>query len=90
MTVRYVLGEKSGAYSRGKENRGVVVWIWEVRLGLLDPSHFNFSNTEGDSGKTAVINARGMNALGIVYCDLDRTPLSPGGRLYAELASLYE
>ena len=56
----------------------------------LDQSHFNFSNTEGDSGKTAVINARGMNALGVVYCDLDRTPLAPKGRVYAELARLYE
>lgn len=90
LTVRYVLGAQSGAYSRGKQNRGAVVWIWEVRLGSLDRSHFNFSNTEGDSGKTAVINARGMSVLGIVYCDLDRTPLSPEGRLYAELASLYE
>ena len=90
LTVRYVLGSKSGAYSRGRENRGAVVWIWEVRLGDLDQSHFNSSNTAGDSGKTAVINTRGMNALGVVYCDLDRTPLAPKGRVYAELARLYE
>lgn len=29
--VRYVLGNADGSYVRGKEKRGNVVWIWEVR-----------------------------------------------------------
>ena len=37
-----------------------------------------------------MINARGMNALDVVYCDLERTPLSTKGHIYAELARLYE
>jgi hypothetical protein len=51
-----------------------VPWIWEVRLGNLTNKHFNFSNTEGDSGKTAVINAAGMNALSVLYLDRERSP----------------
>lgn len=78
VTLRYVLADERSVYTRGKENRGVVPWIWEVRVGELLDSHFNFSNTEGDSGKTAVINAAGMNALNVVYLDRDRCPLVRG------------
>lgn len=79
LTVRYVLGSADGAYIRGKENRGDVVWIWEVRVGALGPDHFSCSNTEGDSGKTAVINAKGMEALDLIYCDIVHSPLSSKG-----------
>ena len=78
ITVRYVLADEHGTYTRGKANRGVVPWIWEVRIGELTEEHFNFSNTEGDSGKTAVINAAGMNALSVVYFDKSRCPLVRG------------
>jgi hypothetical protein len=78
ITVRYVLADERGQYTRGKENRGPVPYIWEVRIGELEEGHFNFSNTEGDSGKTAVINAAGMNALKVVYFDRARCPLVRG------------
>ncbi len=75
ITVRYVLADEHGNYKRGKESRGVVPYIWEVRIGKLEEGHFNFSNTEGDSGKTAVINAAGMKSLKVVYFDDERCPL---------------
>lgn len=78
LTVRYVLAQENGTYTRGKENRGNIPWIWEIRIGELRDEHFNFSNTEGDSGKTAVINAAGMNALTVVYFDAQRCPLARG------------
>jgi len=89
ITVRYVLAEANGNYQKGKDSRGNVPWIWEVRVGMLEESHFNFSNTEGDSGKTAVINALGMDALQLVYGDLDRCPLSQNGAAFREMASLF-
>lgn len=89
LTLRYVLADANGNHQRGKSNRGKVPWIWEVRVGSLKNAHFNFSNTEGDSGKTAVINSEGMKALKIVYCDLDRCPLSPSGAAFREVASLF-
>ena len=76
LTCRYVLCNDSGAYVRGKENRGDVVWIWEVRFGLLESAHFNLSNTPGDSGKTANVSQKGMQKLDIVYLDTQRCPLS--------------
>lgn len=90
LTVRYVLASDSGELTRGKKNRGAVPWIWEVRAGHLTEEHFNFSNTEGDSGKTAVINAAGMEALQIVFCDLSICPVSPKGRSFVRLADLFK
>lgn len=55
LTFRYVLAHQGGSYVRGTDNRGEVVYVWEVRFGYLNESDFDESNTEGDSGKTAVI-----------------------------------
>lgn len=74
LICRYVLGSLDGGYSKGKENRGDVPWIWEIRAGVFSEEHFSVSNTEGDSGKTAVINADGFNQLQLVYCSLDHFP----------------
>lgn len=84
LTLRYVLANQDGTYLRGKKNRGNVVWIWEIRAGLLRERHFSCSNTEGDSGKTAVINREGMQSLTVIYCDLKRCPHSSAGQIYRE------
>ena len=88
LTIRYVLGNDDGTYYLGKKKRGDVVWIWEVRMGILGENHFNFSNTEGDSGKTAVINAEGMANLPVVFCDLERCPYSKSGPIYKDYKML--
>lgn len=77
ITVRYVLGNEDGTCTRGKENRGAVAWIWEVRGGMLLEHHFSVSNTAGDSGKTAVFNKDGMTALKVVFLDSERRPVLP-------------
>ena len=87
ITVRYVLANARGEYRKGNPNRGDVAWIWEVRVGVLEESHFNFSNTEGDSGKTAVINALGMTALAPVFVDIAKCPYSANGAIYTRLAA---
>lgn len=87
---RYVLCQPDGFLRIGKEQRGVKPYIWEVRCGYLLREHFNLSNTEGDSGKTAVVNAAGMKILQVVYCDLERAPLSPKGKTYRSYQLLFE
>lgn len=67
ITFRYVLGDKQGNFTRGKENRGDTVWIWEVKVGKLVEEDFSCSNTEGDSGKTAVIKTDVFNKMHLVY-----------------------
>lgn len=74
LTCRYVLGHPDGGYTVGE--RGNVVWLWEVRFGFLEEQHYNVSNTPGDSGKTAVVNATGMSVLQPIYFDAGRCPYS--------------
>lgn len=85
---RYVLCGPNGSFTRGKDSRGITPYIWELRVGYLHQHHFNESNTTGDSGKTAVVNAEGMAALKIVYVDLARIPMSHTGALYDEYRRL--
>ena len=63
---------------------GEIVWLWEVRFGYLETSHFNLSNTEGDSGKTAVVNAEGMNQLKVIYFDPRLCPFTKTSRYMKE------
>jgi transcriptional regulator with XRE-family HTH domain len=90
LTCRYVLCQLDGSLQIGKEQRGIKPYIWEIRCGYLLLEHFNLSNTAGDSGKTAVVNAAGMEVLQIVYCDLERAPLSRKGKTYQSYQQLFE
>ncbi len=67
ITFRYVLGTKSGEYTKGKKQRGDTVWIWEVKVGKLSEGDFSCSNTDGDSGKTAVIKTEVHKKMSLVY-----------------------
>lgn len=69
ITFRYVLGSGYGDFRRGREHRGSTVWIWEVKVGRVSIDDFDLSNTEGDSGKTAVIKTSTFNNLPVVYFD---------------------
>jgi len=82
MICRYVLVQED--LSLLMNNRGKRVAIWEVRFGHLLSQHYNVSNTEGDSGKTAVVNAMGMEELVPVYVDLSICPYSPNSRVYRQ------
>lgn len=76
ITFRYVLCNDDGLFVPGKKNRGVRVFIWEVKVGAITASDFDISNTEGDSGKTAVIKTRVFNNMTLVYFDHDLLPYS--------------
>lgn len=76
ITYRYVLTDSEGKYIRGKENRGDVVTIWEVKFGYLEESDFDFFNSEKDSGKTAVISAGAQNSMKLLYYDPKCSPYS--------------
>jgi transcriptional regulator with XRE-family HTH domain len=67
LTFRYVLCDKEGDYSKGKDSRGNTAWIWEVRVGALKEEDFSISNTAGDSGKTAVIKSASFQNMTLIY-----------------------
>jgi len=77
ITFRYILGDKNGRFQRGKQNRGDTVWIWEVKVGKLEEDNFSCSNTEGDSGKTAVIKTEFFNKMHLVYYVPEFLPYAP-------------
>lgn len=74
ITFRYVLGDRFGRYNRGKAQRGPTVWFWEVKVGDIAIDDFAISNTEGDSGKTAVVKTEVFNAMPVVYFDPKFSP----------------
>jgi transcriptional regulator with XRE-family HTH domain len=76
MTFRYVLCEKSGKYTRGKDNRSDTAFLWEGRVGALTSRDFAVSNTEGDSGKTAVIKTSAFNSMTVFYFVPELLPYS--------------
>ena len=41
ITFRYVLCDKNGKYTRGKENRGDTAFVWEGRVGELTEGDFS-------------------------------------------------
>jgi transcriptional regulator with XRE-family HTH domain len=79
---RYVLGDGYSVYKKGKENRGDVVWIWEVKVGHISENDFLISNTPGDSGKTAVIKTPHFNSMPLVYYDYNFLPYSSKDEKY--------
>lgn len=84
LTCRYVLCADDGTFSKGKEARGRIPRIWELRLGLLSTADFSESNTEGDSGKTAIVTLEGMKKLALVYCDHELIPFASATRYLDE------
>ena len=77
ITFRYVLGDKKGNFNRGKDLRGDTAWIWEVKVGRLTSEDFSCSNTDGDSGKTAVIKTNVHNQMPLVYYVPEFLPYAP-------------
>ncbi|MGH7942330.1 MAG: helix-turn-helix domain-containing protein [Limisphaerales bacterium] len=69
LTFRYVLCDREGCFKRGKKNRGKTAQIGEVKIGILKESDYDLSNTEGDSGKTAVIRTAVLQAMTLIYFD---------------------
>lgn len=86
LTCRYVLVNEKGIYN--PLERGQIVSIWEARFGYLLESHFNLSNTPGDSGKTAVINKEGMNKLKFIYLNINNAPYAERSITYKTLKLL--
>jgi hypothetical protein len=80
LTCHYVLCGAEGRFCPGVANRGSVPRIWLLRFGRLEEAHFNISNTQGDSGKTAVVNAEGMRRLVPIYFAPDLCPLVMSAR----------
>lgn len=74
LTYRYCLTDENGERNEGEEENWDTVTIWEVKFGYLAEEDFSCSNTEGDSGKTAVIRTTSLNNMPLVYFDPTLVP----------------
>lgn len=82
LSFRYVL-IRAGVYTRGKDYRGDTVAVWEVRFGELEEADFALSNTEGDSGKTAVFKKDAFDRMALVYYDPALLPYARATGIHA-------
>lgn len=74
LTYRYCLTDENGHRHKGHENEWDTVTIWEIKFGYLNADDFSCSNTDGDSGKTAVIKATALNKMPLLYFDSELVP----------------
>lgn len=74
LTYRYCLTDENGHRNIGEEDFWDTVTIWEVKMGYLSKEDFSCSNTEGDSGKTAVIKTASLNKMPLLYFDSSLVP----------------
>lgn len=74
LTYRYCLTDSDGHRIPGEEDKWDTVTIWEVKFGHLDSDDFSCSNTDGDSGKTAVIKTSSFNNMKLLYLDTEIIP----------------
>lgn len=74
LTYRYCLTDEDGHRNLGEEDIWDTVTIWEVKFGFLNAEDFSCSNTDGDSGKTAVIRTASFNNMKLLYLDTEIIP----------------
>lgn len=74
LTYRYCLTDGNGHRNPTEESSWDTVTIWEVKFGYLSPEDFSCSNTDGDSGKTAVIRTASFNNMYLLYLDTEIIP----------------
>lgn len=74
LTYRYCLTDSNGQLVSNDGYAGDTVTIWEVKFGYLEANDFSVSNTDGDSGKTAVIKSEKFNKMSLLYLDKTVNP----------------
>jgi transcriptional regulator with XRE-family HTH domain len=79
LIFRYVLTERDGSYSRGKDSRGDTVTIWEVRFGELGDEDFR----SGPRGR-ARLTRDALERLELVYYDPALLPYARATGSYAD------
>lgn len=74
LTYRYCLTDEDGHRYPGQDDKWDTVTIWEIKFGYLSEEDFSCSNTEGDSGKTAVIRTNSLHNMALLYFDPSLVP----------------
>jgi transcriptional regulator with XRE-family HTH domain len=79
LTFRYVLANRDGTFTRGKDSRGDTVAVWEVRFGELEDDDFHVT------GGTARLRKDALDDLELVYYDPELLPYAKPTGVYARV-----
>jgi transcriptional regulator with XRE-family HTH domain len=84
LTFRYVLANRDGSFTRGKESRGDTVAVWEVRFGELTVNSFHLSASRNGDGE-ARMKKEALEAMELIYYDPELLPYARPTGVYARL-----
>jgi transcriptional regulator with XRE-family HTH domain len=82
LTFRYVLAERDGTFTRGKDSRGDTAAVWEVRFGELREDDFRTGSTRS-AGVGARLKKEALDRMELVYYDPALLPYSRPTGVYA-------
>ena len=79
LTFRYVLANRDGTFTRGKDARGDTVAVWEVRFGELEDTDFHVA------GGIARLRKDALDDMELVYYDPELLPYARPTGVYARV-----
>ncbi|MGH3039596.1 MAG: helix-turn-helix domain-containing protein [Gaiellaceae bacterium] len=79
---RYVLAERDGTFTRGKESRGDTAAVWEVRFGELREYDFHARSTRAAGGGRQ-LKKEALDRMELVYYDPELLPYARPTGAYA-------
>jgi transcriptional regulator with XRE-family HTH domain len=82
LVFRYVLADRSGAFTRGQDSRGDTVAVWEIRFGALGQEDFHVTGTRAGA-RTARLRRDALDRMELVYYDTALLPYAKATGDYA-------
>ena len=82
LTFRYVLAQRDGTFTRGKDSRGDTAAVWEVRFGELREDAFYARSTRSAAG-SAQLKKAALDGMELVYYDPALLPYARRTGAYA-------
>lgn len=79
LTFRYVLANRDGTFTRGKDSRGDTAAVWEVRFGELQDDDFHVT------GGSARLRKDALDEMELVYYDPELLPYAKPTGVYARV-----
>lgn len=84
LTFRYVLANRDGSFTRGKDSRGDTVAVWEVRFGELESESFHVAGVKSGTGN-ARLRKEALDDMELVYYDPELLPYAKPTGVYARV-----
>jgi transcriptional regulator with XRE-family HTH domain len=84
LTFRFVLADRDGTFTRGKDSRGDTVAVWEARFGELGDDAFHVTGTKNGGG-SARLKKEALDEMELIYYDPELLPYAKPTGVYARV-----